>query len=112
MLKKPNNKECQGEEREIKQCHLDALPKTDQTMSAGFGGLLWVVISFLVVTIVGLLGCIIWERKRPRKDFRQMPPYSVVANQYSSLPTKDVSGGWEWGSMDREKKNNLPFLYR
>lgn len=97
MLKKPSNKECQGEEREVKQCHLDGgadLPKTDQTMVAGSGSILVSLLVLQFVIIVGFIAYLVYNKRKDQKKFRQMPHsphYSVVPNQYSSLPTKEVS---------------------
>lgn len=94
ILKKPNSKECQGEEREVKQCRLDVATKTDQTLVAGSSGVMWSTLILLTLTIVGLVAYIVYEKQYGRKRLRQMPAspnYNVVPNQYSSLPTKDVS---------------------
>lgn len=92
VLKKPNSRECQGEEREVKQCQLY---KTDESLvTAGGSGIMLSAVVFLILVIVGLVAFIFYEKKYGRNKLRQMPhsPHYSVPNQYSSLPTKDVSG--------------------
>lgn len=92
VLEKPNSKECQGEEREVKECLLGV--KTDETVIAGGTGALWSIMILLILVIVGLVAYIFYEKRNRLKPFQQMPHsphYAVVPNQYSSLPTKDVS---------------------
>lgn len=92
VLKKPNSRECQGEEREVKQCQLY---KTDESLvTAGGSGIMLSAVVFLILVIVGLVAFIFYEKKYGKNKLRQMPhsPHYSVPNQYSSLPTKDVSG--------------------
>lgn len=94
MLKKPNSRECQGEEREVKQCLLDPAYKTDETIvTAGGSGIMLSALIFLIVVILCLIVYIFYEKKYGKKHFRQLPqsPHYSVPNQYSSLPTKEVS---------------------
>lgn len=95
VQKKPSSKECQGEEREVKQCQLEGgLPKTDETMVAGSGSILVSLVILQFVIIGGFVGYLVYNKRKDQKKFRQMPHsphYSVVPNQYSSLPTKEVS---------------------
>ena len=97
LLKKPNSKECQGEEREVRQCYLEPLTKTDETiLSAGSSsGAIWTSLFILMaMCIIGLSSFIVYQfkfKKLKHRPIPQSPHFSVVPNQYSSLPTKDVS---------------------
>lgn len=78
----------------MKQCYLETGLKTDETLVAGSTAPLWSMLIFFILVSVALVSYIFYEKWYGKKQFRQMPAsphYSVVPNQYSSLPTKEVS---------------------
>lgn len=93
LLMKPNNRECQGEEKEVKECLAETTFGISPEESIGTSSIVRGVLElFSVMVIVCLICYIVYERRKVTR-FRNGPssPHYSVPNQYCSLPTRDVS---------------------
>lgn len=91
LLKNPSSRECQGEEREVKQCYAEHTDRTESA-SVALPSVLGTMVALEFVAILGLVWLLRKEKKKNRGNTNLFGlQKSAVPNQYSSVPTKEVS---------------------
>ncbi|XP_055544886.1 semaphorin-5A [Wyeomyia smithii] len=97
LVPNPDQKTCQGSEREIRKCHPEMSNEIPHALTAGSSPIAVIIVG---VTFLIILCCfasvyatifIIKKKAKGIKAIQGSPCYGSYPNQYSSLPTKDYT---------------------